>query len=119
MLTAAPPRSAWRVLEKDSLREQFVTNAIRFAEVARSAGGVTRIDQLLHAGIECVVALRKNVEDRIDPHQRGLQSFGVAGSDPAGVDRDVRVANQDEERAERAGGIEIVIHRRFEIDQEL
>src|SRR5712692_796585 len=117
-LLSPPSRASGRVLHNDSAREQLVPNAVRLREIARASGRVARLDQSLDARVERVIALGKDVENRIDLHQGSLQALGVAGGDPAGIDGAVRVADEREARTERAGGIQIVNHGLLEIGQE-
>src|ERR1700730_16908576 len=117
MLTAAPACTSRRVLQNDSLPEQLVADAIGFGEVARFSRRVARTDQLLDRLVEILLMVGKDIEHWMYAQHRGAQSFGVSGRDSTGVDGDVRVADEREERAECAGGVQIVIHGRLEIRQ--
>src|SRR6266849_9904081 len=102
-LLSPPSRASECVLQDDSAREQLVPNAVRLRKIARASGRVARLDQSLDARVQRVIALGKDVENRIDLHQGSLQALGVAGGDPAGVDGAVCVADQNEHCAECRG----------------
>src|SRR6266508_6260638 len=104
-LLPPPAGSCWSVLQNNSARQQLAADAVGLREVPRAPRRIPRLEQFLDALAERIVAAREEIEHRIHPHQGSFQPLGIARGDAAGIDGNVCVANQREQRAEGGGGV--------------